>query len=1254
MTLLMAGLNSEIRPSLSSHGHGGARAQPSSGDSTVPGFESNPIQSGDSTDPGFESNPILISNTERGQFSISRDPNVATDTGPSTVPSIIPHLHPLGTNPASPSRGFIHPCWQDIQLSIPSIEIIQLSNQSCELSNIPSISRNPPGCLMPPIHPDPEMLFQSSSITCQMSVPNKRNKIENGNRKDPGIKIISWNKGSAHLKNRIDIIRQLIQDESPHILAIQEAELQRDTNLDTVAIPEYNLYTDGLYGAGGNSWTCVYIHRDLTVSLRPDLMDPSLSLIAMTVGRPRQRKFNFIAFYRQWTNQDPDHTKRVESNLIHSQATRFGLITDIWARSIGERETITASDTNLSSELLLDDHPVPQRDAGHRPIASHFHTKILPAGVTILNRDHTHFSPIYPPATLDHITSTHPTLLYDVTTVTHGASDHKYLRCIRKSKAAIIKQRYRMCRDYKSIDPMEMNAMIWQSDSIKDSVTNTDVNMAASHFINGLTNILDCLAPLRRIQLKTDPIPFISTKTRNIQTQRDHALDTARQTNNPEEWREYRALRNQATQSMRNDNFKHMQNKINSGNSSKLWQSVKQLAGQTLKGPPNQIFINGSVITSPKEIATQMNQFFINKISRIRESIPFINTDPLEGLRRMIQGKTLPPPLQLQPVSRYQLRKIIKSMRPTKSTGVDGISMKIIKDYLPALEPAIQNIVNQSILNNTFPSILKTSKVIPIQKPKTPPGDPSSYRPINILPALSKVIEKVVFHQITEYIHKAKIITHHHHGSSPGHSPVTALLSVYQQMIENAENGQMSALIALDQSAAYDLVDHPLLIQKMKMMGMGPQTLSWIHSFLSNRFQRTEIESFLSPTIPHPPCSIIQGSIGSCILYQLFVVDLPQSLHPHPPHTHQGEPKCEGGEATTYVDDVTAMVAADTPNKLASLAQLALDRLTNYLTANKLKANKDKTQLMAVPNSTNPKPIIILQADDEIIKSVNTIKQLGVNLSQDLSWHKYISILHGELTQRIITLRTVARYASTNLLIQISNGLIMGKINYALALYSGAPVYLQQKIQSIMLTAARISNGTKSNRWSTQKLLDSMNWIGFTQQSEYVSSQLYHQILSNQSPSYLYSILYSPLTTNTRAATGGNMKLPSWRKIKSKMSFGYRATKLYNLLPPQFKSADKSQKNIFKKKLKNVIKNQRSYFTKSPLSIGDTLKHDGPLSAVACVPLKPPAPSHPTVASLPEAPSRVPGPSHTTAASHPQADSHSGSTQIQDPPRVGE
>ena len=104
----------------------------------------------------------------------------------------------------------------------------------------------------------------------------------------------------------------------------------------------------------------------------------------------------------------------------------------------------------------------------------------------------------------------------------------------------------------------------------------------------------------------------------------------------------------------------------------------------------------------------------------------------------MIATMTLPQPLQLKPVTRIELRKSIRSMKATKSTGTDGISMKIIKDFLPLLEPALENIVNQSILHNTFPDILKESKIIPIQKPETKPNIPASYTPINILPGLQK------------------------------------------------------------------------------------------------------------------------------------------------------------------------------------------------------------------------------------------------------------------------------------------------------------------------------------------------------------------------------------------------------------------------------------------------------------------------------------------------------------------------------------
>ena len=494
--------------------------------------------------------------------------------------------------------------------------------------------------------------------------------------------------------------------------------------------------TDPIHRAGGNSRTCLYVHKDLTVQPRPDLEDPTLSLISITVGRPRQQKFNFIAFYRQWSIQSPDPQTVRLSRLITSQTACFSRLTDLWEAAITERETITASDTNLSTELLLEQTPYQPRDANYLPIAKHFHDKILPTGVVIINKDLTHFSPNSPPARLDHITTTNPGQLSNVRTVTHGSSDHKYVACIRSTKAPVTIPRYRVSRDYRNLDRYEMEAMIRVSEPIKESSINTDPNIAAESFLQGLRDILDTLAPTKKVQTRSNPVPYISNWSRSLQTNRDKILDQAHQTNNPEDWHQYRVLHNLATQSVKNDQFIHLKNKFDSCNPVTIWQTVRKMAGHQPKGPPGQLLVQGQIVTSPMGIATGMNNFFINKIKTIIQSIPASHIDPLEGLKRIIATMTLPQPLQLKPVTRIELRKSIRSMKATKSTGTDGISMKIIKDFLPLLEPALENIVNQSILHNTFPDILKESKIIPIQKPETKPNIPASYRPINILPGL--------------------------------------------------------------------------------------------------------------------------------------------------------------------------------------------------------------------------------------------------------------------------------------------------------------------------------------------------------------------------------------------------------------------------------------------------------------------------------------------------------------------------------------
>ena len=127
--------------------------------------------------------------------------------------------------------------------------------------------------------------------------------------------------------------------------------------------------------------------------------------------------------------------------------------------------------------------------------------------------------------------------------------------------------------------------MIWQSEDIKIAAIAEDPNVAAEAFLRGVNTILDTLAPQKRVQIKSNQTPYLSEATGELQKKRDSAMNTARETNHPVDWRNYRLLRNRGTQSLRNDNFAHIK-KVSSLNTSLKWKAVNQLTGGKPKGPP--------------------------------------------------------------------------------------------------------------------------------------------------------------------------------------------------------------------------------------------------------------------------------------------------------------------------------------------------------------------------------------------------------------------------------------------------------------------------------------------------------------------------------------------------------------------------------------------------------------------------------------------------------------------------------------------
>ena len=168
-----------------------------------------------------------------------------------------------------------------------------------------------------------------------------------------------------------------------------------------------------------------------------------------------------------------------------------------------------------------------------------------------------------------------------------------------------------------------------------------DVNDAACCLTDKLTNILDSMAPIKSIQIRSNYVHGLSNETKQLQKERNLAQQRAALTDNPEDWRVFRSLRNQATASVRRDKhqwerhkFSHLEN-----NSSDMWKSLKSLLSWNSGGPPSQLLYEGRLVSRPAGLASTMNQYFIDKITGLQEKIPVVDTDPLKYMKEAMAGR---------------------------------------------------------------------------------------------------------------------------------------------------------------------------------------------------------------------------------------------------------------------------------------------------------------------------------------------------------------------------------------------------------------------------------------------------------------------------------------------------------------------------------------------------------------------------------------------------------------------------------------
>jgi hypothetical protein len=270
---------------------------------------------------------------------------------------------------------------------------------------------------------------------------------------------------------------------------------------------------------------------------------------------------------------------------------------------------------------------------------------------------------------------------------------------------------------------------------------------------------------------------------------------------------------------------------INKTNMRKTWHILNKVIGKSnKKSLPSRFKINDRITSDRLEIANHFNNYFSNIGKSLAHKIPKQSMSPCEYLHGEYKSS-----IYLSPTTDNEVLNIIKNIK-SEAFGWDGINSKILHSVSGSLLPQITHICNLSLRDGTFPTKLKIAKVVPIYKSGAA-NEVGNYRPISVLPVVSKIFEKLIYNRISAYIDKHSILSEFQFGFRKGKSSYMALNLLVDKLHQALNENKYTLGIYLDLSKAFDTLDHKILLEKLYHYGIRGSANTLIRNYLSDRKQ---------------------------------------------------------------------------------------------------------------------------------------------------------------------------------------------------------------------------------------------------------------------------------------------------------------------------------------------------------------------------------------------------------------------------------
>ena len=744
-------------------------------------------------------------------------------------------------------------------------------------------------------------------------------------------------------------------------------------------------------------------------------------------------------------------------------------------------------------------------------------------------------------------------------------SDHASILCSLRSSAPSFTTKIVSYRKLKAINIELLN----------DDLSNTDL---CQNPPSVLDDLVDCYndtlrttlnkhAPLISKTIKERArVPWFNKEIREAKRQRRKAERKWRTSKLESDLRIFKIKRNAATRLMTKARIEYYTDLIeeNSINQKKLFRESKRLFHNAVDDglPPNLDCGN---------FANDLGNYFVQKITCIRSRLDDENTCQEDRQQTAPENSVtnqsaVPSFTEFAVLSESDVKALIRNSS-LKSCPLDPMPSQLVSQC-EALLPVITFMLNSSLQGGIFPANWKEALVFPLLKKHGLDIAFKNFRPVSNLPFTSKLAEKAVFNQIHEHMTTYKLYPTTQSAYRKSHSTETALLRIKNDILLAMNKQHVTILVLLDLSAAFDTVDHGVMLETLSSkLGICGSSLDWFSSYLHGRSQRVSVRDCISEKF-NLMFGVPQGSCLGPLLFTIYSSKLFDVIKGHLPSVH-----CYADDTQLYVSFSPKQETSQ--SEAITAIESCVQDIRKWMVHDKLLLNDDKTEFLLIGTKQQLAKVNIdhITIGDAEIAPQSPVRNLGVWFDSSLSMKEHITKTCSSAFYWLYNIRKIRKYLSRKCTEILVHAFISSRIDYCNSLLYGLPACQLNKVQRIQNAAARIIF-QEGKYCHITPLLHSLHWLPVSYRIDYKILLIAFKAIHRLAPEYICELISVKPKNKYGLRSNDNGILLSRPTFKSYATLGDRsfrvaAPKVWNSLPFNIRTAEDI--GHFKRSLKTFL-----------------------------------------------------------------------------------